>query len=81
MGSASWLETQSTHAAAIAGRVAAFPEQYESWAGGHIKADQVRPCLGVQDPGAVLLASGQRPCMHALQKGPLRAAEQCSNAW
>ena len=41
MGTASWLETQSTHAPAIAGLLAAFPEHYESWAGGHMKAEQV----------------------------------------
>ncbi|KAI7841233.1 hypothetical protein COHA_005070 [Chlorella ohadii] len=41
VGAASWQETQSTHAPAIAGLLAAFPEHYESWAGGHLKAEQL----------------------------------------
>lgn len=41
VGAASWQETQATHAPAIAGLLAAFPEHYESWAGGHLKAEQV----------------------------------------
>ncbi|PRW50977.1 FAD-linked oxidase [Chlorella sorokiniana] len=46
VGAASWLETQSTHAPAIAGLLAAFPEHYESWAGGHIAAEQLtEACL------------------------------------
>ena len=41
VGAASWLETQCTHAPAVAGLLAAFPEHYESWAGGHMAAEQV----------------------------------------